>query len=244
LLNDFLTPMTDALLKRGATIDKYMGDAIMAFWNAPLDTPDHRRRACSSLLSMRAELKIMNKTAPRPIDIGIGLNTGACCVGNLGSSQRFNYSAIGDAVNVASRVEGQTKLYGLDNLLAQETLDGVEGFATLEIDMLGVVGREKPLTVHTLLGDEALAADPAFAALSEQHSRMIDAWRAGDMEEALVAMSLATRAAVTARETKAGKVADFPSLNKLYALYADRIETMRQSGVPADWDGVYRATSK
>ena len=244
LLNGFLTPMTDALLKRGATIDKYMGDAIMAFWNAPLDMPDHRGQACASLLSMRAELAELNKTTERPIEIGIGLNTGPSCVGNLGSTQRFNYSAIGDAVNVASRVEGQTKLYGLDNLVAQETLDGVEGFATLEIDTVGVVGRAEPLTVYTLLGDTVLAREAAFITLQEQHSRMIDAWRSGDMEEALVAMALAGRAAVKAQESKAGKASPFPSLNLLYALYAQRIDTMRESGVPDDWDGVYRATSK
>ncbi|MEN0041964.1 MAG: adenylate/guanylate cyclase domain-containing protein [Pseudomonadota bacterium] len=244
LLNGFLTPMTDALLKRGATIDKYMGDAIMAFWNAPLDIPDHRAQACASLLAMRAELLELNRGADRPIEIGIGLNTGPSCVGNLGSTQRFNYSAIGDAVNVASRVEGQTKLYGLDNLVAEETLDGVDGFATLEIDKVGVVGRAEPLTVHTLLGDAALARDPSFISLQEQHNRMIDAWRSGDMEEALVAMALAGRAAVTAQESKAGKASLLPSLNQLYALYAERIDTMRESGVPDGWDGVYRATSK
>ncbi|EFL87843.1 CHASE2 domain-containing protein [Ahrensia sp. R2A130] len=244
LLNDFLTPMTDALLKRGATIDKYMGDAIMAFWNAPLDTPDHRTKACASLLTMRSELAIMNQASARPIEIGIGLNTGACCVGNLGSSQRFNYSAIGDAVNVASRVEGQTKLYGLDNLVAEETLENVTGFATLEIDTLGVIGRDQPLTVHTVLGDAALSKSPAFNTLSQSHTRMINAWRSGDMEEALIAMSQASSAAADARGTTAEEATDFPSLDKLYALYAERIDKMIQIGIPADWDGVYRATSK
>ena len=100
LLNRFLTPMTDVLLQSGATIDKYIGDAIMCFWNAPLATPDHPRRACLAALSMLKALDELNRNEGKAIKIGVGLNTGACCVGNLGSEQRFSYSAIGDPVNV------------------------------------------------------------------------------------------------------------------------------------------------
>ena len=238
LLNDFLTPMTTALLEKGATIDKYMGDAIMAFWNAPLDLPDHRQRACEAVLAMRAELKALNARARRPIAIGIGLNTGPCCVGNLGSEQRFNYSAIGDAVNVASRVEGQTKAYGLDNLATRETIEGIGGMALLEVDRLGVVGRQEPLQVHTVLGDAALARTAEFAALREAHETMLDAWRAGDMEEAAVAMALASRRAEPLHARGA------PSLLTLYALYGERIAGLRETGVPPDWDGVIRAQTK
>lgn len=235
LLNNFLTPMTTALLKRGATIDKYMGDAIMAFWNAPLDQDDHRVRACKALIDIRKQLKRLNETAPRTLDIGIGLNTGLCCVGNLGSEQRFNYSAIGDAVNVASRIEGLTKQYGLDNLVAEETLDGAEDVVALEVDRVGVLGRTEPLTVYTLLGRAKKLDGEIVDEISEAHERMLDCYRTGDIEGGLVAMTQAERAA---------SKANIPSMTRLYAVYAERFAIMREEGVPDGWDGVFRATSK
>ena len=96
-LNNFLTPMTNVLMENGATIDKYIGDAIMAFWNAPIDVPEHRRSACESVLADAGRVKKLNETLEKPISIGAGLSTGVCCVGNLGSRQRFDYSAIGDS---------------------------------------------------------------------------------------------------------------------------------------------------
>lgn len=231
LLNDFLTPMTDALLKRGATIDKYMGDAIMAFWNAPIDQPDHRQRACEGLLAMRRELISLNRRAPRPIQIGIGLNTGHCCVGNLGSDQRFNYSAIGDAVNVASRIEGLTKQYGLDNLVSAETLNGLTGdYESLVVDLVTVVGRTEPLTVATLL-DPQLDSIPDRAGLFDAHEALIDGYRRGDVEEARRHLSLARRASGD-------------TLVKLYDLYELRLKHLRDDGIPDDWDGVFRAQKK
>ncbi len=235
LLNEFLTPMTTVLLKRGATIDKYMGDAIMAFWNAPIEQDDHRANACEALLDMRKQLTRLNERVQRPIHIGIGLNTGPCCVGNLGSEQRFNYSAIGDTVNVASRIEGLTKQYGLDNLIAEETLLDVEDVVAIEVDRVGVVGREQPLTVHTLLGRrDDLNAD-AVEELEGVHERMLDCYRGGDSEGGIVSMTQAER--ISARTGA-------PSLARLYAVYAERFAVMREEGVPADWDGVFRATKK
>lgn len=235
LLNNFLTPMTTELLDRGATIDKYMGDAIMAFWNAPIDQDDHEQRACDGVLAMREALKTLNDTSSRPIHIGVGLNTGASCVGNLGSTQRFNYSAIGDAVNVASRVEGLTKFYGLDNLVASETLNKTEGFATLEVDSVAVVGRQEPLTVHTLIGGASVSDDDQFLELYECHTAMLDAYRAGDAEEGIVAMAKAGRLSQSLQDV---------SLMKLYALYGERFASLRDNGIPENWDGVFRATSK
>ena len=142
-LNNFLTPMTNVLMENGATIDKYIGDAIMAFWNAPIDVPDHRQRACESVLAMLDALEKLNATLEKPVRIGVGLNSGVCCVGNLGSRQRFDYSAIGDSVNVGSRIEGLTKQYGLSNLVAESTASEVEGLAMLEIDKVMVVGRDE-----------------------------------------------------------------------------------------------------
>ena len=231
LLNDFLTPMTRALMERGATIDKYMGDAIMAFWNAPLDQPDHAARAIDGMLAMRGALEELNAVARRPIAIGVGLNTGPCCVGNLGSEQRFNYSAIGDAVNVASRIEGLTKAYGLDNLVAAETVRAAEGtgatLAHLEIDRVGVVGRAEPLVVHTVLGEP-----PAnFEALRERHARFLEAWRDAETEAARAALAEARAAAP-------------PDHRTLYDHFAARLATFEHEGWPEGWDGVTRATSK
>jgi len=240
LLNRFLTPMTTALLERGATIDKYMGDAIMAFWNAPLDQEDHRQRACEGLLDMRAALQKLNAGLERPIKVGIGLNTGLCCVGNLGSSQRFSYSAIGDAVNVASRIEGQTKLYGLDNLLAEETLIGITGFVCLEVDRLQVIGRDEPLTVWTLLGRDSEFAGAEFAPLFTHHQAVLSAFKAGDAAAGLREVEKASRTAHALRLEHPA----VPELDDLYRLYRARFDGFRCDGVPEAWDGVYRATKK
>ena len=143
-LNNFLTPMTDVLMQSGATIDKYMGDAIMAFWNAPhrhcRTTGSAPARAC---WKCRPRWSGSTRRCEKPVKIGIGLNTGICCVGNLGSRQRFDYSAIGDSVNVGSRIEGLTKFYGLSNLVAESTAREVEGLAMIEVDRVIVVGRDE-----------------------------------------------------------------------------------------------------
>lgn len=231
LLNDFLTPMTEALLERGATIDKYMGDAIMAFWNAPIAQEDHRQQACEGLLDMRSALIDLNAMAARPIAIGIGLNTGPCCVGNLGSSQRFNYSAIGDAVNVASRIEGLTKFYGLDNLVSEETLMHSEGLVTFEIDLVSVVGREEPLRVFTIAGRISERREYDLAKLQDRHQAMLQLYREGETKGAMGALDQASEIAP-------------PELHYLYALYRERLDDLATNGVPEGWDGVYRATSK
>ncbi len=122
-MNRFLTPLTNAILDRKGTIDKYMGDAIMAFWNAPLDDKSHRNNACAAALDMLDRLEILNRELEEeaqesgrpfiPLQIGVGLNTGVCLVGNLGSDVHFDYSVLGDSVNLASRLESQSKVYGL-----------------------------------------------------------------------------------------------------------------------------------
>ncbi|MDD9909923.1 MAG: adenylate/guanylate cyclase domain-containing protein [Ahrensia sp.] len=235
LLNDFLTPMTDALLRRGATIDKYMGDAIMAFWNAPLDQLDHRNLAAQAVLDMRHELAALNMHAVRPISIGIGLNTGLCCVGNLGSQQRFSYSAIGDAVNVASRIEGLTKLYGVDNLVSQETLTQDGEMLVLMVDRVGVVGRREPLSVHTLIGPKASMEAEQVERAEQAHHRVMELYFAADLESALKALGPAREASTSLPDV---------NLDTLYNRLQERLETMQTEGVPENWDGVFRATSK
>ena len=231
LLNGFLTPMTDILLASEGTIDKYMGDAIMCFWNAPLDVEQHERKACIAALDMLAALERLNAGRDTPLKVGIGMNTAPCCVGNLGSAQRFSYSAIGDGVNVASRIEGQTKAYGVSILVTEPTRAAAADLAFLEVDLVRVVGRAEPLPIHTLLGDAALAAAPAFRQEAADHAALIAAYRRADAEAAEAALG---RARGHAR----------PELHKLYELYAERIAALRSDPPPADWDGVYTARSK
>ena len=130
-MNRFLTTMTAAVLDQDGTISHYTGDGLMAFWNSPVDQPDHAGRACRAALDMRVRLDNLNgelesealarETAHKPIRIGIGLNTGICCVGNIGSEQRFGYSALGDAVNIAARLETESKTYGVPIIIGEAT---------------------------------------------------------------------------------------------------------------------------
>ncbi len=161
LVNRLLTPLSDAVLKQGGTIDKYIGDCLMAFWNAPLDDPDHAVHAVRAALDMLAALARVNeeleteaKRDRRPaqtLRIGIGINTGECVVGNMGSHQRFDYSALGDAVNLASRLEGASKDYGISLLLGEETARLVEKtFPIAELDRITVKGRSTVSPVFTV----------------------------------------------------------------------------------------------
>ncbi|MBP0617747.1 CHASE2 domain-containing protein [Jiella mangrovi] len=231
LLNTILTPMTDILLRGEAMIDKYIGDAIMAFWNAPLEISDHRRKACLAALAMVEELGALNRGRDEPLRIGIGLNTGPCCVGNLGSTKRFSYSAIGDSVNVASRIEGLTKTYGVSILVSESVREGAEDLAFLPVDRVKVVGRAQPLPVYVLMGDAEHARDPAFLALSAAHSRMIRAYRAGDLAGLEAALAELTRLNV-------------PELAKLHQIYRERYSELWESPPGDGWDGVTVAREK
>lgn len=231
LLNNFLTPMTDVLLQHGATIDKYMGDAIMAFWNAPIDQEGHAESACHAVLEMQAALARLNAGHSREIKIGIGLNTGECCVGNLGSSQRFNYSAIGDAVNVAARIEALTKQYGIVNLVAETTAAGADDLAKLEIDRVRVVGRAEPISIFTLVGDNIHKQGAGFVELDAAHHRMLSAYHSGELETARQCLSNVKEIAPD-------------NLHALYAVYSRRIEDLQANGVPDNWDGVFVAQEK
>jgi adenylate cyclase len=231
LLNRFLTPMTDVLLKNEGTIDKYMGDAIMAFWNAPLPTAQHPRRACLAALAMLDTLDELNRHEEVPIKIGVGLNTGVCCVGNLGSEQRFSYSAIGDPVNVASRVEGLTKQFGLQILMTENTKEHASGLALLEVDRVRVVGRGEPVSIFTLLGDEPVARSPEFISLFNAHSHMIAAYRSADFSDAAAALE-------RARGFAPQRLQDF------YDVYAERLSVLRDNPPGPGWDGVFTTLEK
>lgn len=176
LINRLLNPLSGVILAAGGTIDKYVGDAIMAFWNAPLDDPDHAVHAVAAALDMLKALDQLNAelaseaeangTAPIHLAIGVGLNTGDCVVGNMGSDIRFNYSVLGDPVNLAARLEGQTKSYGVPILLGEETARRAGArFAVVELDRVLVKGKTEPATVSTVVpafDEDARAAHQAF----------------------------------------------------------------------------------
>ena len=242
LINRFLTPLTDTILAREGTIDKYMGDCIMAFWNAPLDVSSHADHACASAMAMFEELEDLNDERRGeaaaagedflPLNIGIGINTGECVVGNMGSKQRFDYSVLGDAVNLASRLEGQSKTYGVGTVVGPETAEQVDGrFATLELDLIAVKGKEEAVQIFALLGDASYAASHEFNALREVHDQMINTYRAQDWGRAETLLQ-------QCRACTNGK------LDELYMLYEQRIAEYRADPPGSEWDGVYIATSK
>jgi adenylate cyclase len=244
LMNELLTRLSDPILAQGGTIDKFMGDAVMAFWNAPLDHPDPEAAACRAALEMRDGIAQMNENhrqnakdgmAPRPLEIGLGLNTGPCVVGNMGSAARFDYTALGDTVNLASRLEGQSRPYGVGIVLGDATARAVTGrFATLELDLIRVKGKSEPARIHALLGDETLSTTPAFTTLKAAGTRMLRAYRAQDWTNANAALETLAQAS-----GEAGL-----DLSVLVALYRARIASLQAHPPVPDWDGVFTATAK
>jgi len=241
LMNDFLTPMSDLVMDNRGTIDKYMGDAMMAFWNAPLDVKDHARYACRAALKMNETLVPLNAALEEkaraqgcdPVELraGIGINTGPASVGNMGSRQRFAYSALGDTVNLASRLEGQTKGYGGNILIGESTWRQADDFAALELDLIRVKGKQEPVRVYALLGDEQRAGEESFQQWQSLHDNMLRCYRAAEFDEALAL-------AEQCRRGPGAELADF------YAMLALRISEMKAAPPESGWDGVYVALSK
>jgi len=158
LLHDFLNPMSNIIINQGGTIDKYMGDAIMALFGAPLEQPDHARQACRAALQMEDTLEELNrqwaKQGRPPLKIGVGVNTGPVAVGNMGSDRLFDYTAIGDNVNLASRLEGLTKYYGTNILISQATAEALEnGFILRDVDRVKVKGKAQASDIFEVMGE-------------------------------------------------------------------------------------------
>jgi adenylate cyclase len=243
LMNRFLTPLTKAIMDQHGTIDKYMGDAIMAFWNAPIDLDDHASHACDAALEMLIQLERLNVDLEREAEaagrgfmalrIGVGLNTGICLVGNLGSNLRFDYSALGDAVNLASRIEGLTKIYGVPVLAGERTAALASRHAFVEADLIKVVGKAIPERIFALVGGQDLRRSPGFAEFEAHHDRGIACYRARDWDGALEAFAEAERSMPAGLDVSA-----------LYPLYRKRIEDYSTAAPMADWTGVEVATEK
>jgi len=233
LLNEFMTAMTEVVFRYEGVLDKYIGDAIMAFWNAPMEQPDHARRACETALDMIRTLHRLQidweRRGVSQLELGIGINTGPMVVGNMGSRERLAYTVLGDAVNVASRLEGLNKEYGTRVVIGEATRAAAgTAFTYRVLDAVVVKGRNEPLTVYEVLSRVG-QLDATRAGLLETYQRGIELYRGRQWKEA----------AGVFREVLARTPGDGPS-----ALHLRRCKEFLDTPPPADWEGVYVATTK
>jgi adenylate cyclase len=223
-MNAYLTPMTDIILDRSGTVDKYIGDAIVAFWNAPLDDAKHPLNAVLAALDMRSALANINNRRVKKelgapdagmLQFGVGINTGPCSVGNMGSTRRFDYSALGDTVNLASRIEGLSKLFGVDILGSQAVVELTRDFAWLKVGDVRVKGKKQATTLYLLCGNEAYAKSEIFLAWQQKHDRMFADFYDGNfaaammlcqkLEETAPALKLGLYSSISLRLSKASR---------------------------------------
>jgi len=232
LMNALLTPMTQIIHRNRGTIDKYMGDAIMAFWGAPVPEPDHARHAVIAALAMQAQMTEIRKEFPKQgwpeVYSGIGLASGEMNVGNMGSQFRMAYTVMGDAVNLGSRLEGLTKEYGVSIIVSEETAKLAPGFVYRELDRVRVKGRAQPVTIFEPIG-AIETTPPERVDLVERHRRALEAYRAQDWDKA---------------GTMFRQLLDETGDKVLYELYLSRIIHFTEQPPIPDWDGVFSHTKK
>lgn len=232
LLNEYLTAMTDIVFKYDGTLDKYMGDAIMAIFGAPLTQPDHAGRACQAALDMMSELHRLQKKwqeeGKPALNIGIGVNSGDMVVGNMGSQMRFDYTVMGDMVNLGSRLEGINKEYGTNIICSEFTYNAVsDSMCCRELDMVRVKGKELPVKIYELLGQKK--DENKFKALIDNFEEGLMLYRASRWDEAIAAFQKALTV----------KPEDTASL-----LYIERCKNLKKNPPPSSWDGVFTMTKK
>jgi adenylate cyclase len=219
IMNRYMTAMTTKIIENAGTLDKYIGDAQMAFWNAPLDDADHARNAVRTALQMMESLDEFNREIVTegipPFGMGLGINTGTVVVGNMGSDQRFDYTCLGDSVNLASRLEGQSKPYGVRIILGPRTAELVrDSYSVAELDCIAVKGKTEGVRIYTL------------AAETDPHRKFIELYYAGEWKQAQALISVCKKAC--------------PELEAYYGAMDERLA----AGKPGDWMGTYKATSK
>lgn len=222
--NALLTALTEIVMSNGGTIDKYVGTGLIAFWNAPLDVPHHAERCCRTALSIVAALPDINERLRQDIpgipsiEVGIGINTGNCTVGNVGSPQRFDYTVIGDPATVAFHLHSAAVAYRLPICIGAETANQTTMLAALPIDRIAFGERRQPVEVLALLGDETVTRQPEFAMRHRAHRELADLMQAGDWGRAEIQLAALAESAPV-------------SLRGVYANYAGRI--VRRDRLPS-----------
>ena len=231
VINTLLTDLSNDILTCGGTIDKYMGDCIMAFWNAPVDDPQHADNAINAALKMMKTIDTINEKVESAqgrnfnLKIGIGVATGECVVGNMGSTQRFDYTVLGDVVNLASRLEGQTKSYGITTVISNNTFHTASSKDNIiEIDSIKVKGKEDAETIFALVEEQPVTEIKALL------NDYLKQYRAGNINEAEILLEklINTKTEVSAYAS----------------LMLERIKEIKTTGLPKNWDGVFVAQTK
>jgi adenylate cyclase len=232
LMNTYLTAMTEKVQQRRGTIDKYIGDAIMAFWGAPLQDPDHATHALETAIAMQKGLRELDapfaKRGWPALHIGVGLNCGTMSVGDMGSKFRRSYTVMGDSVNLASRLEGLTKEYGVGILVTANIVAKAPGFVYREIDKVRVKGKLEGVAIFEPLGRQGEVGPETMQEL-DRFQKALEAYRAQRWDDA---EKLLKNLAYASPETK------------LYKLYLERVAHFRRNPPPAGWDGVFVFTTK
>ena len=234
LINNLLTVLSNEILDNAGTIDKYMGDCIMAFWNAPTDQENHTDLALKASFDMEKALEEFNiefqKQKGMELKIGIGINTGECIVGNMGSEKRFDYTVLGDPVNLASRLEGQSGTYGFQRILGQETVNALNSNANLfELDLIQVKGKSEPVKIYTSFNEFSLK-DEKLSEFIKDHGEFLQNYRNQQWDIALNFVQKWEQ-----------QVVEF---DLYYAIFKDRIKDMKLNLADPNWNGAYVATTK
>ena len=228
IMNRYMTAMTKRIIENEGTLDKYIGDAQMAFWNAPLDDKDHALNAVRTGLAMLHDLEKFNEDISKEgipaFGMGLGINTDTVVVGNMGSDQRFDYTCLGDGVNLASRLEGQSKPYGVKIVIGPKTAEYVQSeYQVVELDLIAVKGKTEPVKIYTVLTEKDTVGEL-------KHEKFLTLYRQGNWEDA-------KKFASDLKKCWQGNLSDY------YDMMISRIDEMSRRPIEG-WDGVYRATSK